>query len=74
MRHYFLYNSSLGVTVGLIVVSQVLLYYGVKWAVSQMDPLHKKKQQSSAQAKAIFERMGVCHSAYRIIIIGNDLC
>ncbi|KAI9003906.1 AAA-domain-containing protein [Hyaloraphidium curvatum] len=43
----------------LLVASQVALYYGVKWILSNMDPSRKKKESAKQQSGAVFKRLGV---------------
>ncbi|KAI3657624.1 hypothetical protein MP638_001343 [Amoeboaphelidium occidentale] len=51
--------SAYGFLVGLFIVSQVILWYGVKWILKQMDPLSKKKEESALKAKALFSRLNL---------------
>lgn len=43
----------------MFAVSQVVLWYGVRWVIAQMDPMRKKKEESQLQAREIFEKLGV---------------
>ena len=52
-------NRKLAADVALFVASQVFLWYGVKWVVSQMDPMRKKKDESKSKARVILERLKV---------------
>jgi len=52
-------SKKTAVDVGLFVLSQLFLWYGVKWIIGQMDPMRKKKDESSQQAKFIMERLRV---------------
>lgn len=41
----------------LLVISQVAVWYGVKWAIGQLDPMRKKKDESRATAEKILGRL-----------------
>jgi 3-deoxy-D-arabino-heptulosonate 7-phosphate (DAHP) synthase class II len=43
----------------MIGISQVALYYGVKWIMQQMDPMRKKKEEAKAKAKAVKGRLNL---------------
>ncbi|KAI8916366.1 P-loop containing nucleoside triphosphate hydrolase protein [Gorgonomyces haynaldii] len=45
--------------ISLVVLSQVMVYYGVKYLIEQMDPTHKKRIQLQSKTKRILGRMGV---------------
>lgn len=55
------------VDLGLLVVGQVVLWYGLKYALKEMDPMRKKKDQSVLKSKSILQRLGLKSSA------SNDL-
>ncbi|KAI3636473.1 hypothetical protein MIR68_005825 [Amoeboaphelidium protococcarum] len=55
------------VDLGLLVVGQVVLWYGLKYALKELDPMRKKKDQSVLKSKSILQRLGLKSSA------SNDL-
>lgn len=41
------------------MISQVVLFYGVRWLVRQMDPMRKKKDESAESSKRLLTRLGI---------------
>lgn len=44
---------------GILVISNLALYYGMKWIIRQLDPMRKIKDKSAEEAKQIFHRLGI---------------
>ena len=43
----------------LLILSQVALYYGVKWVLNSLDPTKKKRDAAKLKSGAILKRIGV---------------
>jgi ATPase family AAA domain-containing protein 1 len=50
-------NRKLAADIAIFITSQICLYYGVKWVISQMDPMRGKKDESKSKARLILERL-----------------
>ncbi|KAI9207620.1 AAA-domain-containing protein [Polychytrium aggregatum] len=45
--------------IALFALSQVALYYGVKWALGALDPFKQKKDAAKAKREKVFGRLGI---------------
>ncbi|KAI9349448.1 P-loop containing nucleoside triphosphate hydrolase protein [Zopfochytrium polystomum] len=45
--------------VALFALSQVALYYGVKWVMQSLDPNSKKRQEAKQKSAKMFGRLGI---------------
>ncbi|KAJ3369452.1 hypothetical protein HDU91_007242 [Kappamyces sp. JEL0680] len=52
-------KRKLAFDVSLLVLSQVALYFGVKYILNSLDPHAKKRQESKAKSGRIMEKMGL---------------
>jgi ATP-dependent 26S proteasome regulatory subunit len=41
----------------IIIISNVILWYGVKWVLNQMDPMRKKKDESATISSLLLQRL-----------------
>ncbi|KAI9106116.1 P-loop containing nucleoside triphosphate hydrolase protein [Phlyctochytrium arcticum] len=47
------------VDVSIFALSQVVLYFGVKWVLSSMDPFKKKKDEARAKSSRVLGKLGI---------------
>lgn len=47
------------VDLSIFALSQVVLYFGVKWAISTMDPMRKRKQDAKEKTDRLIDRLGI---------------
>ncbi|KAI8817791.1 P-loop containing nucleoside triphosphate hydrolase protein [Fimicolochytrium jonesii] len=47
------------VDVSIFALSQVVLYFGVKWVLAGMDPFKKKKEEAKAKSTRVLGRLGL---------------
>ncbi|KAI8840237.1 ATPase [Chytridium lagenaria] len=52
-------NRKIVLDVALFALSQVALYYGVKWVLNSMDPHKKKRDEAKLKSSKIFSRLGI---------------
>ncbi|KAJ3112391.1 hypothetical protein HDU96_004603 [Phlyctochytrium bullatum] len=52
-------NKKLVLDVAIFAVSQVALYYGVKWLLQSLDPMKKKRDEAKMKSSKIFTRLGI---------------
>lgn len=45
--------------VSIFALSQVVLYFGVKWVLSGLDPFKKKKEEAKAKSSRVLGKLGV---------------
>ncbi|KAK6091097.1 mitochondrial dynamin GTPase Msp1 [Batrachochytrium dendrobatidis] len=45
--------------VTLLALSQVALYYGVKWVISSLDPMRNKRADSKSKSNKIMSKLGL---------------
>ncbi|TPX67120.1 hypothetical protein SpCBS45565_g04055 [Spizellomyces sp. 'palustris'] len=47
------------VDVSIFALSQVVLYFGVKWVLSSLDPFKKKKEEAKAKSNRVLGKLGI---------------
>lgn len=52
-------KGKLLIDVALLALSQVVLYYGVKWVLQNLDPMAKKKVEAKEKSAKMFIRLGI---------------
>ncbi|KAJ3346901.1 hypothetical protein HDU83_002588 [Entophlyctis luteolus] len=55
--------KKIAVDLALLALSQIALFYGVKWILASLDPLGQKNKNAKSRSEQLLKRLGINHAS-----------